>query len=425
MDPLASRLFVCYVPGLDRRRLGAGQTPFLDELLARCPSVEIHGQPGGDRLPTLITGVYPHHHRLWQASLRAEARMSRRPRLGDRLPDMVSTTFQSLRHLVNRSRDLPAVPPGRRRQLQMHRVRHPGRGPGPRALERMGDFLSVFGILAADSRYLFTRCLEALERLGRHLPSARVALEFLDVYALDLFQHWHLDRPLEVEQAYRVVDGFVGALHERCRARGVTLLVLSDHGQQPVVGDLPLGRLLRGSPVPAGDYSYYVQSTFARFWFHTEDARARISHLLREVPHAWFLTLRDLRGLHIAFEDDAYGEAFLAAEPGWIFFPNDHHHPVLNLYRGLTDGHERPRLMNPRPRGAHGYLPEHACEAGFAVVADEGLRALHRQVELADVAPTLLGLLGEPRPTYMQGRLVFGRDQEQAGAGRSTATGTA
>ena len=414
MEPLASRLFVCYVPGLDRRRITTERTPFVHQLLSTCPTVGLTTHPGTDLLPTMLTGVYPHEHRMWEVSLRPEARMSRRPRLGDRLPGFVSTTLQSVRHLVDRSFDLPAVPARRRRQLDVRRVRYAGRERGVRMLERIGEYRTVFGILAADSRYLFTRRLEALERLGGRLPSGEVALELFEVFALDLFQHWHMDDPRALDRAYRAVDDFIRQLHARCQQRGVTLMVLADHGQEPVSGAIPLMRVLRSSPVPEADYSYFCEIVFARFWFHTADARARLTNLLREVQHTRLLSRRDLRALHIAFEDDTYGELFLAADPGWIFFPNDHDHPLINLYRGLTDGHERPRLSNPRPRGAHGHLPEHPSEAGFALLADERFRALQPQAELIDVAPTLLDLLGEPHPSYMHGRAVF----ERAGSAR-------
>lgn len=410
MDPVASRLFVCYVPGFDLRRISAERAPFVAQWVETDPMVEIETLPGTDHLPTILTGALPHEHRLWQASLRPEARIPRRLRLTDRIPGVVSTTLQSLRRLVDRTYHLPTIPSRRRRQLDIHRTGTAGGGRGARgarALESIGGYSSVFGVIA-DSRFLFTRRLETLVRLADTLPSAQCAMEFLEVQAIDLIQHWNMHAPDRVDRAYRAIDAFLRGLRARCQERGVTLVLLVDHGQEPVVGSIPLMKDLRSVRVAEPDYSFFCDHTMARFWFHTEEARAHLTHVLREVAHTRLLSLKDLRGLHLRFADDGYGEMFLAADPGWIFFPNDHHQPINNLLLGLMDRDQRPRLVSPRHRGAHGYLPEHPSERGFAIVADPRFRALRPSAELIDVAPTLLSLLGEAPPTYMRGRPAFG-----------------
>ncbi len=407
MDPVASRLLVCYVPGFDLRCISAERTPFVERLLATGPTIDLESHLGTDHLPTILTGAYPHEHRLWHVSLRPEARIPRRLRLTDRLPGIVSTTLQSLRGLVDRSYQMPTVPSRRRRQFDIHRAGIVRSGRGARGFESIGGFPTVFGMIP-DSRYIFTRRLEPLVRLADELPSAQCALEFLEIHALDLIQHWHMDAPKRLERAYRATDAFLGGLSERCERRGVALMLLVDHGQEPVLGAIPLMKDLRSVRIAETDFSCFFELALARFWFHTEEARARLMNNLREVPHTRMLSLRDLRGLHICFEDDAYGELYLAADPGWIFFPNDHHHPLTNLLLGLIDRDQRPRLVNPRHRGAHGYLPEHPSEQGFAIVADPRLRALRRSAELIDLAPTIVTLLGEAPPSYMRGRAAFG-----------------
>jgi len=407
MGPVASRLFVCYMPGFDLRRINADRTPFVEQLLTAGPAVGIETILGADHLPTILTGAGPHEHRIWQVSLRPESRIPRRPRLTDRIPGVVSTTLQSLRRLVDRSYHLPTLPPRRRRQFDIHRASFGGAGLSTRAPESIGGYATVFGVIA-DSRFLFTRRLEHLERLADTLPSAQSALELLEIGALDVIQHWHMDSLDRLDGAYRAVDAFLRGLRTRCEQRGVTLMLLADHGQDPVTGTIPLVTRLRSARIAESDYSHFCEPTLARFWFHTEEARARLTHLLREVPHTRMLSLKDLRGMHMLFEDDGYGELFVAADPGWVFFPDDHHHPLNNLVLGLTDRDQRPRLLNPRHRGAHGYLPEHPSERGFAIVADSRFRALRPSAKLIDMAPTLLTLLGEAPPSYMRGRAVFG-----------------
>jgi hypothetical protein len=406
-DRIASRLFVCYVPGLDARRITAQRTPFVEKLRTTCPTVALETFPGGDLLPTILTGVYPHEHRLWQVSLRPEARIGKR-RLADLLPGFVSATGHALRAILDPAYDFPALPSRRRRQFNSHRMPPTARERKARGIERMGEFPTVFGIMAGDSRYLFAPRLAALERMGKNLPGAQVALEFLDVEGLDLLQRWRMNQTAALERGFGAVDEFLRHLHERCRERGVTLMLLVDHGQEPVFGSIPLGRLLKASRVPETDYSHYIDLTMARFWCHAEGARARLTETLRNVPHTRLLALKDLRPMHIAFEDDSYGEMFLAAEPGWTFFPHDRYHPLVNAWKAVSGDVQGPRMFNPRRRGAHGYLPEHPSEAGFVILADPGRRALRARAELIDVTPTFLATLGEPPPSYMRGKPIFG-----------------
>jgi len=95
------------------------------------------------------------------------------------------------------------------------------------------------------------------------------------------------------------------------------------------------------------------------------------------------------------------------AKPGWIFFPHDFHHPMANFFMGLTEETQRTRLLHSKHKGNHGYLPENPSEKGFAILADERFRPVDREMDLVDMAPTLLALLGEPRPDHMKGRIAF------------------
>lgn len=407
MEELATRLFVAYIPGLDARRIDERRTPYLAELRGSYPLATLRTLPTTELLPTLITGVLPHEHGIWQVRLRPEARAGLPPRLADRLPDVVSTTLQCVRQLADRSYDLAAVPSRRRRRFELHRFKYTRRERDGAVMARIGATVSLFGILAGRSRYLFTRRFESLERLGRELPTGRYALEFLEMYALDLFSHWHLDRPERLDGALRAADDFVRRLHANCRERGVTLMVLVDHGQEPVVGSIGLRRELREARVPETDFSYFMEVALARFWFHTADARARILSRLSALPHTRVFSWRDLRAYGIDFEDDACGELYLTAEPGWIFFPHDFYQPLANLFLGLTDRHQRPRIFRPRHRGNHGYLPEHPSERGFVLLAETGYRVACPEATTTDLAPTVLALLGCERPPHMRGVIVF------------------
>ena len=417
MAPVESlpRLFVAYVPGLDARRVDAQRTPFLHDLSRSFPRVALRTLPTTELLPTLITGVYPHQHGIWQVSLKPEVRAMPPPRWADHLPDWCSTTLQCVRQFTDSSYDLATVPARRLRQFELARFKYTRRERDGRVLEQIGPCPTLFGILGERSRYLFTKSFEALPSLAQELPSARYQLELLEMYALDLFQHWHMDQREEMDQAYRQADDFLRRLQGSARERGVSLMVLVDHGQEPVVGTIPLLRMLQESGVPEREYSYFLELAMARFWFHTDRARSRIREGLARLPRLRVLSWQDLAAYGIRFQDDAFGELYACADPGWIFYPHDYYQPLASLFLGLTDRHQRPRIFQPRHRGNHGYLPEHPSERGYVLLTEEGWRAQKDEMAIVDFAPSVLSLLGHAPPPAMQGSAVFQRSGQPTG----------
>jgi hypothetical protein len=399
-------LFVAYVPGLDARRIDRERTPFLRDLRAKFPPVGLRTLPSTELLPTLLTGVPPHQHGIWQVRLRPDA-WTRRPRLIDRLPEILGTTLQCLRQLTDHGYDLAAVPPRRRRQFELLRFKYTRRERDGAVMGTIGASPSLLGLLGERGRYLFTRSFSAFEGLGRDLPTGRFDLEFLEMYALDLFQHWHMDRPAALDDAYRRTDAFLRTLESNARSRGVRFMVLVDHGQEPVTGDIPLRQAVDAAAVAADEYTMFIEAAMARFWFRTDRARERIGEALARLPHARSLGWRELAAYGIAFDDSAHGELYVSADPGRVFFPHDFYQPVANLFLGVTDRHQRPRLLRPRHRGNHGYLPEHASERGWLVLADAAWRASRDEMTLLDFAPTVLALLGRAPPAAMRGAPVF------------------
>lgn len=407
MNETIGRLFVSYVHGLDKRRINPDDTPFLHSLLVRYPSVTLNTLPSTELLTTFITGVWPSEHGVWQVRLKPEVRQSRKTTLLDRLPDGVSTTLQGIRQLFEPTYDLSVVPARRRRRFEMHRFKYVGRERDESVMDNIGSYNSLFGVMKGRSRFHFAKRFTTLRKLSSRIPSNDCALELLEIYSLDLYQHWHLHRPRGVARAYTIMDEFFRGLHERCLAHGTTLAIVSDHGQDQVVGAIPLQKMLARSGVPETDYTYFIEAVQARFWFHTEDARARLEPLLRAVLHTQLFQREELAQYHVPCADDTYGQFHLIAKPGWIFFPHDFYHPMANFFMGLTEETQRIRLVESRHKGNHGYLPENPSEKGFAVLADERFRPIDTEVDLVDVAPTLLALLGEPRPSHMKGRIAF------------------
>lgn len=398
-------LCVLFITGLDRRRFSHHDSPNMCRLFDAYPSAAIRPIPSNELPSTLYSGVYPRLHGMWQVTLRRDVRNTLTDRLLDGLPDIVTTTWQCFRHALDASYDIPGVPRRRRRLFDVHRFKYTGRIDKEQST--IGGVPTIFSVLGDRCAYRFTKSFGKLAAAAAELPQRGKTLSILEVYAFDLFQHWNLDRPEAMRAKLAEIDRQVAKVEGQCREQGVRFMLLSDHGQEPVHHYIDLARTLRESGVPAEDYTHYLEAAIARFWFRNEQARTRITRILRFIENTTLLTYRQLHEYDICFDDDSYGELFLYAHHGHVFHPNDFTQPLGNLFMALAEPTMRHRMGNPRHRGYHGYLPGHPADDGFLLLADAEFCAAAERIELIDVAPTILALAGERVPEHMTGRAVF------------------
>jgi hypothetical protein len=402
-------VIVCYIPGLDARSVDRRNTPYLASLREQHPVVEIGTLPCTELVPTILSGTWPHQHQVWQVSLRPDFRCAGSARITDHLPDALVTTAQCVHHFFDRTYDLAAIPARRLRRFSQHRFKYTRRASADDGLAEFAGYPTIFGLLGERSRYSFTKDFNALPALAHTLADTPRQLEFLEMYALDLMQHWHLDDPVRMAEALSRTDGFVRDLHADCQRRGKCFVLLVDHGQEPVVGTIPLVNALRRSGIPDTEFSYFAELSAVRLWCHTARARQALPDLVSALPHTTLLTWREMHQYGVCFDDDSFGEYYAFADAGWIFFPHDFYQPIGNTVLGLLDWHQRRRVLNPVHRGNHGYLPHYPSERGW-MIADTAVPVDGRDARLIDIAPSLLSLLGMDPPGHMTGTALFSAD---------------
>lgn len=401
------QLLVCYVPGLDTRHISDAATPAIAELISQYSCVEISTIPNTELVPTLLSGVYPHQNQIWQVSIDARRAPTTVQRMVDVLPDLVTTTAQCIRQKFDSEFDLAAIPPRRRREFTQHRFKYTRRAATPEIMEEFNGYKTIFGLLDKDARYRFTYRFDALDSLARDILAGALRFEFVEMYALDLYQHWHLDKEAGMREALGRTDRFVASLREGCARNGHTLVLLSDHGQEPVTDTIPLVRTLRKSGIPQAEYSYYCELACTRLWFHSERARKVIVSKLQQLRNCRLLHFSEMHQYQVCFGDARFGEYYVMADAGSIFFPHDFYQPLANLYLGLFGDSQRSRIFNPVHRGNHGYLPHNPSERGLLVLADDAVKPNRKTMALIDFAPTMLDYLGAAIPAHMTGRSVL------------------
>lgn len=399
-------LFVLYLTSLDRRRVNRETTPFLAASLKSYPWAEMSNYPGNDLLPSILTGTYPAEHGVWGVTLK-EKEGFQRSRWVDKLPDLVTTSAQCFVHLITGEFDLAAVPPWRRRRFEITRTKWKRFKRPYDVLSEIGGVTSIMGLVGREQcRYQY-RSPTSPVRLLPYIGAGEFMVDWLELYSLNRFQQWNLHRADKVRKYYRKIDRFVELLHAKCASSGITLVLLSEHGHEAVKDSINLKELLETLGLSLEEYTFFLELSIVRFWFHTDRARQRITDLLSGLKHVKIFSYLEMDQLNLSFKDAKYGEVIGVADPGYIFFPHDFHQPLANLFLGLTDPKQFLRIFDPRQRGNCGYLPQHASEKGIMLVMDERYIATRRKMELIDVAPSLLAMLGREPPASMKGETIF------------------
>lgn len=402
-------LFICYIPGMDLRRINTKNTPYINGLLNSYSWAKIRTFPSTELVPTLLTGVYPHGHGIWQVKLKSNQIPCLRHILADKIPDILTTTFQCVIQFFNPFLEgLAAIPFRRLRHFQIKRFKYTKRMRSSEILLRIGGVESIFSIVGnRKSNYIFTKQVSKLNELLYKICSGVFKLEFLELYSLDLFQHWNLDNNSKVTKFYRYIDTFVESIHRKCQYNGIKLVLLSDHGQEQVKNIINIQRELKRLNLSEDEYNFFIEVPMARFWFHTERARRKIIDMLASIDNGTVLSYKDMHQYNIKFEDDTYGEIYFIADSGYIIFPHDFYQPLANMFLGLTDWKQRNRIFNPKHRGCHGYLPQYESEKGFIIILDSNYRIYEQEINIIDVAPSILALLGYKKPDFMKGNCIF------------------
>jgi hypothetical protein len=402
---LMDQVLVCLIPGLDLRNLGPDRTPYISSLLAERPWAKLRTLPSPEHLSTIVTGQYPHHHEIWQARVAGPPARSIADRAVDLLPDFLTITGQAVLHQCFGCCDVPTIPPRRRRAFDFKRLKFRGRAGGGGLSHQVGQVQTVRDVLGPDRfRYRFTDRLHDRSALTTIPSEPGSGVDFVQFHALDMLGHWEIDTPEKFDRYYGSVDSFVRSMHEACERSRVPMVLMSDHGQERVSSVIDIAREIRRLDLGQDEFAYYLQPVMARFWCFTERARIAIKQMLGGIANGSTLSYQEMHELDVRFENSDFGELYFIPEPGFLLFPHDFHHPLVNFVFGLKDAQQRARLSNPRHIAYHGYLPHHPSETGFMTILGGHLRPAVEWLHLVDVMPSVLSMIGVEPPAWMDGR---------------------
>lgn len=182
-------------------------------------------------------------------------------------------------------------------------------------------------------------------------PEHRFA--FVHLQELDAVGHLHGPQSSALQAALDRTDRRCERLVETLRARfgQLEVVLFGDHGMVNVIRTLDIAEVLDRTGLRFGaDYSYFLDSTMARFWFHHASARRTIEAALTNLTGGRLLHRNDLQQYGIAQCDPRNGELIYLADPGVLIFPN--------FFQSEGDP----------IKGMHGYAPDCPDNLGFFLV---------------------------------------------------------
>lgn len=151
--------------------------------------------------------------------------------------------------------------------------------------------------------------------------------DFLFLYTAGLDEIMHMHGPdgeparrWLAEHERKILDIVAAA---RRGGRTARVRLFGDHGMARIHESIDLIGVLRALPVKARkDYLVFVDSTMARFWFHSDRARDVVRGALSSLSAGRFLTREELIEHGVYFADHAYGEEIFLCDPGWLVLPS-------------------------------------------------------------------------------------------------------
>jgi len=402
---MIDRLMIIYVDAIDHRNVNIKFAPYLYGLSEKYSMLRINTIPEVDLMPTLWTGLYPHEHKMWQVRLKPDGGFDASSAL-DYLPDIITTTLQCFIHMFTGKFDLASVPSWRRRRFDITKTKYMKRDL--KGYLKFNERDSIFNIIGESKcKYIYNTKLYKINHAQKELFNDKNRLEVIENHGLDTITHWNMDDEEKMIDSYKKVDDFIKSVHTECQEKGVTLMIIGVHGQDRVEDTVNIVAKINELGIQKNEITYFIEASKVRFWFHSDSARDKMLSYLSENEKGTLLHFEELHRYNIKFNDDSYGEYYFISNPGTIFYPNDYYHPLGNLYLALTESQERSRIQSSIYRGYHGHLPYNECEKGFLLLLDNDYKTSEKEIEIIDVAPTILNLLGYDQPELLKGVNAF------------------
>ncbi len=247
---------------------------------------------------------------------------------------------------------------------------------------------SLFGIRArfGSSVRVRGKLVNALARLPQD-----TRLAFVYLHHLDHFAHRFTTSSPRFMAELRNVDSTIEAIVGKAKERwgpSLEVVIFSDHGMADATHFHQVRGLVRDQGL-GKDFLLSLDSTMVRVWYFNPARKDEIRKKVEALGCGHFLSADEKQTLKVDFDHRAYGDDIYLLEPGHTLFPNF--------------------ISWIKPFAMHAYHPDQPSQTGIFLWLNRKPDISHRgPVELVDIAPSLLTVLGLPRPSSFKGTSLLG-----------------
>lgn len=167
-------------------------------------------------------------------------------------------------------------------------------------------------------------------------------------------------------------------------------MLFSDHGHIELKGRVNLKTIFNTRGKQLDDYIHFIDANYARFWFRNEKERNEASEILSEIEEGFILTEEHFKKYHVNMPDNRYGDLIFYLDAPYIFDKGTI--SVIGTKFSESDV------------SMHGYLPEHPDSDGV-FISNKKIKS--EMIQLVDVMPSILYVLGLKVPDYVDGKVIW------------------
>jgi predicted AlkP superfamily pyrophosphatase or phosphodiesterase len=200
---------------------------------------------------------------------------------------------------------------------------------------------------------------------------------FLFLYTADLDSTMHIHGPSSDAAAMwlRRAEERIVRVVEAARASGrkTRLRVFGDHGMAPVRGEVDVVAMMQRLPwrMPR-DYTMFLDSSMARFWYRSDGARRDIRQALGSAKGGRFVTPTEMAALGVDFPGHDYGEDVFLCDAGVIVQPSFMgHEPLAGMHGYHPDDEDSNSVFLADPPPARG--PDSVIDIASILMSDVGI----------------------------------------------------
>ena len=148
---------------------------------------------------------------------------------------------------------------------------------------------------------------------------------FLMISDLDKIGHDYGPNSNERKKCAKLVDDTINEIYNYLFTfyDEIDFIAFGDHGMVGINNYIDFANILKGLPLIIGkDYFYFLDSTFARFWFLNNKAEKTIYDYLKNLDSGTIVTEKDKNAYKINYKNRKFGDLIFWVNDSYMIYPN-------------------------------------------------------------------------------------------------------